>query len=418
MLKFLYRIGIKTYNFCLFLLSPCYPKARLLYRGRRALWASLEKFSRQNQQPLIWFHCASLGEFEQGRPLIERCKTDFPNYALALTFFSPSGYEQHKNYAYAAFVGYLPSDSASNARRFLGLLRPKVAVFVKYEFWHYYLAEMKRQKILALCVSALFRPESHIFGRSGAFFRRIIGNFAHIFVQNQESEQLLRQHGIAQVSISGDTRADRVCQIAKHTEGIEAAEKFKGEVFTFVIGSSWPADLSIMTDFLDHFSAPLKIIIAPHEIGAQKLAAVENAFTRKKVVRFTNFRTDAQADVLLIDNIGMLAQLYRYADLAYVGGAFGKGLHNILEPAVYGTAVIFGANYRKFEEASALIAQKAAFSVRNRREFEAVFLRLYHSPKHCAAAGKRAKAYVEAQAGASQKIMTYLKQKLHTQQIE
>ncbi len=408
MAKILYYLGLKLYGFAIWLASFFIEKAKLTYTGRQESWGVLENFSKTNSRTVIWFHCASLGEFEQGRPVIEACKQRFPEIAIALTFFSPSGYEIRKKYQHADLITYLPGDSPKNAHKFYELLQPKMAIFVKYEFWHYYIATMKKNGVNTICISSIFIPENSIFKPESSFFRKMVGSLNHLFLQDNQSKKLLEDIGIEQTTVSGDTRFDRVKEIESKKKKIEIAEQFTHNAFCLVIGSCWPHDLEVIAPTLEHFSKPLKIIIAPHEIAELSLKKIESFFTRKKTIRFSVFNSNAQADILIIDNIGMLSSLYQYANIAYIGGAFGKGLHNTLEAAVYGIPVVFGENYRKFKEAIDLVALKAAFSVKSEADFTEIFHKLYDEKALREDAGKKASNFVNNKTGATQQILDYI----------
>lgn len=409
MIEICYQVGTQAYGGLLRLLSPAIPKARLFVAGRKDWRARLKADWNPQGAPVAWFHCASLGEFEQGRPVIEAFREAFPAYRILLTFFSPSGYEVRKQYAGADYVCYLPLDTERNAEDFVALVRPSVAFFVKYEFWHFYTRALQRAGVPMVSFSAIFRPSQAFFKSYGGFYRDILARFAHIFVQNEASAQLLKGIGLQQVSVGGDTRFDRVAQVYAGRKEIPLAAAFKGETFTVVMGSSWQHDLQVTAQSLSEFPHPIKVIVAPHEIEEGKLRQVEEAFEGRKVLRYSQAtpQTAAQADVLLIDNVGMLSSLYRYADVAYVGGAFGKGLHNILEASVYGIPVVFGARYQKFQEAVELVAERGAFSVPNAITFGKLLLRLYTDEPFRRHAGDVAFLYTQSRKGATAQVVDY-----------
>ncbi len=410
MIETLYFLGIRAYDLLIWLLRPFHKKAALLWKGRRTTWAALEKFAKTNSRPTIWMHCASLGEFEQGRPLLEALHAQYANYALVLTFFSPSGYEVRKSYPLASLVAYLPSDSPRNAKRFCRLLQPSVAIFVKYEFWHYYLAALQHRGAHILSVSTIFNEKHPITKPQHYFYRAMMHRFDHFFVQNVFSAELLRSMGIERCTLSGDTRFDRVLTVATQRQPIAKAVAFTQGVFTLVMGSVWEEDLKQVGEVLDACAFPVRILLAPHEIDEASLRKTMAYFPQKKAVRFSDYMPEqpTEAEVLLIDNIGMLSSLYQYADVAYVGGAFGKGLHNILEAAVYGVPVLFGTNYYKFQEAVDLIAAEGAFSVADASSFSAIFTRFAQDDELRKTAGARAGAYVRAKQGATDTIMNYI----------
>lgn len=410
-MQFLYDCFILAYNILSRLSAPFNPKARLFVAGRRQLFSSLSKALEGCGRPVIWFHCASLGEFEQGRPLIARLRESYPEYLILLTFFSPSGYEAQKKYDKADIISYMPLDTKSNARRFVSLVKPALAVFVKYEFWHYHIAELARQRVPLVSVSAIFRPGQIFFKAYGGFYRRILGCFTHLFVQNDESLTLLQGIGISQCTRAGDTRFDRVFEIVRHAEEIPVARAFKGSSKAMVVGSCWPDDMEVLTPFINNKagSGALKFILAPHEISETFIQKIIESLD-VKVVRYSK-ASNAGLDssrVLIIDNIGMLSRLYRYGEFAFVGGAYGDGLHNILEAACYDVPVFFGnINYRKFAEAVELIKRGGAFAVADYPEL----LRQYDVlsvDENYRRATEVSHEYVRENLGASKVIFQYL----------
>ncbi|MGV3539673.1 MAG: 3-deoxy-D-manno-octulosonic acid transferase [Rufibacter sp.] len=409
MSKFLYEAGVRAYGLAVQMAAPFNTKAAKWVNGRRGLFEELEKAFKKNTSPVAWFHCASLGEFEQGRPLMEGFRQKYPQYKILLTFFSPSGYEVRKNYPGADFIFYLPLDSAKNARKLLFIVKPKLAFFVKYEFWHHYTRALKKRHIPFFSISAIFRPNQIYFRKRGSFYRRILGRFTHIFTQNQESAALLSSLNFGQVSMAGDTRIDRVLQTAKTAAPIPVATAFKGVENVMVVGSSWPQDMQVLLPFMQAKVATLKFIMAPHEIKDTELRKLEEEFPGQ-AIRYSKATPEAAATarILLIDNIGMLSALYQYADYAYVGGAFGKGLHNILEPAVFGPPIFIGPRYEKFQEAVDLVAAGVAYPVKNPKEMTAAFEKLPPQSQAKEEVKKAAAAYIKSQAGATQRILTTL----------
>lgn len=404
----LYKLSIWFYWLLLRLAAPFHKKARLMVEGRANLWPELEAKIRGNTAPVAWFHCASLGEFEQGRPVIEAFAKQYPEYKIALSFFSPSGYEVRKNYAGAHYIFYLPPDTAGNAQKTVALLKPKLAVFVKYEFWHYFTQELKNQNVPVISISTIFRESQLFFKPYGGFYRNILKNFSWFFTQNQHSEDLLKSIGINQVSVAGDTRFDRVLQTAAGVKQIPVVENFKAGKDIFMIGSSWPEDMQVLLPFIKNHQEELKFIIAPHEIHETEIAALCQEFG-VKAVRFSEAGDNdlKEFSVLIIDNIGMLSSLYRYGSYAFIGGAFGKGLHNTLEAAVFGLPLFFGPKYDKFQEAKDLVKLQTAFPVTNLTELETVFQHA-QKPEERNAIGLRQKTYIQEQAGATQKIMNWI----------
>ncbi len=364
----LYNFAIFFYYQAIRIASLFNPKAKLWIKGRKDIFKQIET-SIGSEDKISWFHCASLGEFEQGRPIIEAFRKQFPGYKILLTFFSPSGYEIRKNYAGADFIFYLPIDNPANARRFIKLVHPSIAIFIKYEFWYNYLTQLKKNNIPVLVVSAIFRPEQHFFAWYGGWFRKMLKNITHIFVQNKVSMALLNSAGIENVSISGDTRFDRVASIAGNAKQFPLIETFAGNDKLFLAGSTWPADESLLISLIDQHLPGLKFIIAPHETDKDRINQLLSRLNAPALCYSqANEKTISDYQVLIIDSIGILSHLYRYATLAYIGGAFGKGLHNILEAATFGNPVLFGTNYQKFKEAVDLIQRKGVFSITNADE--------------------------------------------------
>ena len=340
-------------------------------KGRRG-WSSKLKDNFASGEKTIWFHCASLGEFEQGRPVIEMIKDKAPDIKIVLTFFSPSGYEIRKNYKLADYICYLPADTPGNASDFISIIKPSLAVFVKYEFWNNYISELRKKDIPLYLVSGIFRPDQHFFRWYGGFFRRILKKFTHIFVQDKRSSDLLQKIGIQNITIAGDTRFDRVNQIAAAAKTLPILEKFRDGEKLFLAGSSWRPDEEIIAGFINLDPGKMKWVFAPHEIEKSNIDRLEKLF-KTDVVRYSEFNEkSASARVLIIDNIGILSSAYRYAYIAAIGGGFGRGIHNILEPACWGTPVLFGPNYKGFKEAVDLISGKGAFCYRNPDEFKSI----------------------------------------------
>ncbi|MCW5910053.1 MAG: 3-deoxy-D-manno-octulosonic acid transferase [Cyclobacteriaceae bacterium] len=407
-MQILYFLSISILRLTYQLAAWFHPKAKLFVNGRSKIFTKLQEAFARNTHPVIWVHCASLGEFEQGRPVIERIRKEFPGYKILLTFFSPSGFEVRKNYTGADYIFYLPWDSRSNARRFLEITNPSLAIFVKYEFWYYYTAALKQRSVPTLSVSSIFRNDQSFFQWYGGFFRGILKRFDHFFVQNQQSAELLKSIGIMQVTPAGDTRFDRVYAITAQNTIIDVAERFKGTDRVFVIGSLWPEDLEVVVPFINEHKKSLKFIVAPHEITESILKGIEES-VEATCIRFSQAKDAADnASVLIIDNIGMLSALYRYGEFAYVGGAFGKGLHNILEAACYGVPVFFGnKSYEKFKEATELIMRGGAFAVSGYSELESNYELMVSRPENFLLACEVTKAYVQENLGATEKIMSY-----------
>ncbi|NDK57069.1 3-deoxy-D-manno-octulosonic acid transferase [Pontibacter fetidus] len=405
-MKLLYDIGLKAYNGLLTVAAPFNQKAKLMLQGRENQFEKLQQAFVGNTAPVVWFHCASLGEFEQGRPVIEAFKAEFTEYKVLLTFFSPSGYEVRKNYSGADFIFYLPLDSAANARKFISIVQPKLAVFVKYEFWHYYLQELEQRHIPILSISAIFREEQVFFKPYGEFNRNMLRRFTHIYTQNQTSLELLQTIGITQATIAGDTRFDRVLQTAATIKPIPLVDAFTRGSEVFMVGSSWPADIEVLLPLIRKHKPTIKFIIAPHEIHENGIATLMQTIG-EGAVRFSQADATniANNSVLVIDNIGMLSALYSYGTYAYIGGAFGKGLHNTLEAAVFGLPLFFGPKYGKFQEAVDLVKLGCAFPVNNSDELLAAFEKVHTTPRARQTITDTEKQYVQEQAGATTQIM-------------
>ncbi len=405
-MKVLYNISIFFLGLGLRLASPFNAKAREFLAGRKEIFRKIRAALANNDSPIVWVHCASLGEFEQGRPVIEALKQNYGDHKVFLTFFSPSGYQVRKNYPEADYVFYLPLDTKRNAKKFVTLVNPRLAIFVKYEFWYYYSRALKKRKIPLLSVSSIFRKEQFFFRKAGNFNRRILKNVTHFFVQNQQSLELLRSINFYNATVSGDTRFDRVKEIVDRGGEIEIARKFKGDEKVLVIGSAWQEDIDILLPFMNE--AKLKFIVAPHEIHESQLATLQRSLVVKSVL-FSQADDDNVEDaiVLIIDNVGMLSRLYRYGEFAYIGGAFGKGLHNVLEAACYGIPVLFGnKNYEKFQEAVDLINRGGAFPVQDYPDLKKKY-ELLNVPETFLLACEVCRQYVSENTGATSKVMEY-----------
>lgn len=383
-----------------------HPKAKAFVTGRRGIFKKIEESLAGNKNPLIWIHCASLGEFEQGRPILEAVKNEIPQCKIFLTFFSPSGYEVRKNYPQADFIFYLPWDTAANAKKLVQMIHPALVVFVKYEFWYHYSNEVRKRSIPLISVSSIFRSDQSFFKPWGGMNRKILRNFTHFFVQNQESVNLLHSINIQACTRTGDTRFDRVKKIIGQTEPIAIAQNFKNNQKVFVIGSCWPEDLDVLLPFINENR--LKFIVAPHEISEATIRDFEKSL-QVPSIRYSQANGKALDDftVLIIDNIGLLSRLYRYGEFAFIGGAYGKGLHNILEAASYGIPLMFGnKNYEKFQEAADLINRGGAFAVADYHELKEKF-EMLNVPESFLLACEVTRQYVDENLGATEKIMTY-----------
>jgi 3-deoxy-D-manno-octulosonic-acid transferase len=403
-MRILYNIGIVLLIWLARIASPFNAKARLWINGRKD-WFEILKQKISSQERYVWMHCASLGEFEQGRPVIEAIKKEKPHVKIVLTFFSPSGYEARKNYPMADIICYLPPDTPGNAEKFIRMVDPAVVIFVKYEFWHNYLTVLGKKKVPLYLISGIFSSDQLFFKWYGLFFRRMLDNFTWFFVQNQKSLELLGTIRLNNVTVAGDTRFDRVAEISGNAKYITQLEQFRGNERLLLAGSSWRQDEEIISEYISRFPYRMKWIFAPHEIDSGNIERLIKLI-RVKCVRFSRFAAnDADARVLIIDNIGMLSSAYRYAYIAVIGGGFGKGIHNILEPACWGIPVLFGPNYKKFHEAVELIKLGGAFSFKNYSSFEGIIERLLSDETIYKQSAGIAWKYVRENTGATDKIM-------------
>ncbi len=389
-------------------------KMKLFINGRKGAIDRL-KASISPSDKTIWFHCASLGEFEQGRPVMNAVKKLLPEHKILVTFFSPSGYEAKKHSEVADYISYLPIDTASNARKFIAAIRPVLAVFIKYEFWPNYLFELKRQRVPAILISGLFRKNQVFFSGYGGFMRRCLKTIDHFFVQDTSSLELLRSIGIECVTISGDTRFDRVSQQIEQNNELSFADDFIQDSLCVVCGSTWPEDETLLIPYINKSKENVKFIIAPHIIDKVKIDTLKRKLT-KSVVVYSELETSnlSEAKVLIIDTIGLLTRLYSYAHVAYVGGAMGNtGLHNILEPATFGVPVVIGKNFSKFPEATRMQSLAALFSIATFEELAEIFDKLLYNSEFRNKAGLIAEHYVNRNTGATAVITAYIKE-LHT----
>lgn len=396
----LYNFGIFCYKHLVASVSHRNPKAGKLTKGQKEIFPYLEKTLDKNGG-YIWIHASSLGEFEQGRPLIETIRRTYPERKILLTFFSPSGYEVRKNYNQVDAVCYLPFDLPSNVRRFLDLVKPQSAIFIKYEFWANYLTELKKRDIPTYIISAIFRPKQIFFRFYGGYFRKMLHCFTRLYVQDENSRKLLDSIGVRNVSVVGDTRFDRVVEISNSTDPNPLLEKFVGEKFVWVGGSTWPKDEEIILDYFNRHPEQ-KLILAPHEIHEEHLQSII-ARLKRPYLRYTQATEAnvADADCLIIDCFGLLSSLYRYGKLAYIGGGFGVGIHNIAEAAVYSIPVIFGPNYHRFKEAINLIDNGGAFPIHDAASFESTIENFISNREALEQAGKSAGDYIKSHSGAT-----------------
>lgn len=407
-----YSIITRIYFLIISIAASFNKKAAQYVKGRRKIFKKIRKALRNNQDPLVWFHCASLGEFEQARPVIEKFKKELPDYRIFLTFFSPSGYEVRKKYNAADYIFYLPNDSASNARKLVGLLDPSAVLFVKYEFWYFYLRELNKRGIPVISFSAIFRKDQLFFRPYGSFYRGFLKMFSRIFIQNEESLKLLESLGIQNAVVTGDTRFDRVAEICRNPKKIDLAEQFAQGRKVFVLGSVWPADMELFYSLINNQDIALKYIVAPHNIHENEIREMESAISRP-AIRYSqaNPASIQHYDVLIIDNIGMLSSLYQYGSFAYIGGAFGKGLHNTLEAATFGMPVFYGAGESvvRFREAVELAETGAAFPFKTTGELEQLIMGLLDNEGERKIIAEKAAGYVRSRTGATDMIIDYLK---------
>jgi len=402
---FLYSVSVFVYTALIKIASLFNSKARRWTQGRKH-WHDNLKQAVKNDHPWIWFHASSLGEFEQGRPVMEAFRQKYPQYKILLTFFSPSGYEIRKNYDGADYVCYLPADTPGNVRKFLVTVNPVMVFFIKYEFWFNYIHQLHLKNIPLYYFSVKFRPGQHFFKWYGGWFREKLKEIDWIFVQDESSVNLLHGIGCDKCSLSGDTRFDRVLSVTRQKKSFPPIEQFAGDADVMVAGSTWPPDEEMMVDIINKFSGRLKFIIAPHEIHPERITAMQEKI-KTKSVKFSEAQDQdiKSASVLFIDSIGILLHLYQYARFAYIGGGFGKNIHNILEAATFGVPVIFGPNYHKFQEAIDLIKLGGAFPVNNYSELEQIIVKLIEDKAFQEKSSATCSNFVTQNAGATKVIM-------------
>ncbi len=416
-MKIIYSSLIYLYLFAIRVASLFNPKAKLWIDGRKDIFqklkseienSKLQTSTKRRTSPnakLIWFHCASLGEFEQGRPLIEKIRQEEPETKILLTFFSPSGYEIRKNYDSVDYIFYLPMGIPSFAKKFIEIVKPKIAIFVKYEFWFNYLEELKKHNVSTYLICGVFRKEQYFFKNYGAWFRKQLNTFTHFYLQDEPSKQLLSSIGHNNASVVGDTRFDRVFEISKNVKQIDIVKQFVTDKKVMIAGSTWEEDIKIVASCKLQV-AGFKLIIAPHEIDETSIQSTIKQLNSLTVIRYSqaNEQNIKTADVLIIDNIGMLSSLYQYGTIAFIGGGFGKGIHNILEPAAFGLPIIFGPDYHNFIEAKELIHLGGAFTILSLIEFEKT-IDLLNQPDVLKMASFTSKNYVSTRIGATDKIL-------------
>lgn len=404
-----YNLIVKLSWFFLKILAVFNAKIKLFVDGRKASFEILENHISQ-KDTILWMHVASLGEFEQGLPIIERLRAEYPSHKILVTFFSPSGYEVKKNSPAADTVCYLPMDTRKNVSRFLNIVRPQLAIFVKYEIWPNYLRELDKRNVPTILISAIFKKEQVYFKWYGGVMRKALERFDHYFVQDEASQKRLASLHIKNSSVSGDTRLDRVSEILDRNNQLDFMSAFKKDRLCLVAGSTWAEDESILIDHINHAPKNLKYILAPHTIKKDKILGLAGALT-KKTLLYSNIGEQplGDFDVLIVDTIGLLTKIYSYADIAYVGGGFATGLHNTLEPAVFGVPVIIGPYYEGFKEAEDLVAQKGILTVKDAWSFGELLKKLLDNPELRKKTGAINAAYIAKNKGASTQIMEYIR---------
>lgn len=410
---FLYNIVVLIVEFLLKGIGLFNQKISLFLKGRSETFIKLEQALSSSDRTL-WVHCASLGEFEQGRPIIENIKIKFPNHKIVLTFFSPSGYEVRKNFKDVDVVCYLPIDSISNARKFVELVQPEIAIFVKYEFWPNLLKVLKENKVKTILVSGIFRREQIFFKWFGSWMKNSLNSFSYFFVQDENSKKLLNSIGIENVELSGDTRFDRVYSIKEQNNHLDFMTDFKQNRTMFIAGSTWKEDESFIVDFINRCELDgVKFAIAPHNINPIEIEKLKKSINKETILYSEVGKGElATAKVMIIDTIGLLTKIYSYADVTYVGGGFATGLHNVLEPATFGKPIIIGPEYDKFNEAKELVNQKGCISIQGYDEFEKVVNDLLLDTKFRSEKGKITSDYVTSNIGATSMIIEYVSNKI------
>ena len=391
------------------LLTLFSPKIKLFVDGRKTVFSKLaNKINPEDET--IWFHAASLGEFEQGLPVMEKIKVQFPNHKIIVTFFSPSGYEVRKNNTIADATVYLRLDTKSNAKKFLELVHPDLVFFIKYEYWPNYLNELRKLNIKTYLISGIFRENQAFFKWYGGFYRNALKTFEYFFVQNESSKKLLQSLGFNNVKISGDTRFDRVVSILERDNSLDFIKQFKNNTTTIVIGSSWPKDESLLVNYINQTNEKVKFVIAPHNIKAEQIQELKNSISKKVLLFSEKENRDLSTyDVLIIDTIGILTKIYSYADIAYVGGGFGNpGVHNILEPATFGIPIIVGPNFSHFAEVVALVHQEGCISISNQNELNDAFSNLISNEDIRHEKGHICSTFVQMNKGATDVILKHI----------
>lgn len=412
---FLYNLFVLFASQVVKLLALFSPKIKLFVNGRKEVFPTLKSKIAPNDKS-IWFHAASLGEYEQGLPVIEKIKIQYPNHKIVVTFFSPSGYEVRKNNSVADVTVYLPLDTTSNAQKFIKAINPELVFFIKYEFWPNYLNELKNQNIKTYLISGIFREKQAFFKWYGGFYRNALNTFDYFFVQNESSKKLVQSIGFNNVKISGDTRFDRVVAILERDNSLDFIEKFKQNLSIplgvikpklIVIGSSWPKDETLLVNFINNASDDIKFIIAPHNIKEEQISNLKNSITKSTILFSEKENQEvSKFQVFIIDTIGILTKIYSYADIAYVGGGFGNpGVHNILEPATFGIPIVIGPNYSHFAEATALVHQQGCISISNQNELNDALNLLINNEDERHEKGHICSTFVQMNKGATDVIL-------------
>lgn len=406
---FLYNLIIILASQVLKVLALFSPKMKLFVDGRKEVFSIIKNKIKSNDKT-IWFHAASLGEYEQGLPVIEKIKLHYPNHKIVVTFFSPSGYQVRKNYTVADATVYLLLDTKSNAQKFIRAINPELVFFIKYEYWPNYLNELKKQNIKTYLISGIFREKQAFFKWYGGFYRNALKTFDYFFVQNEGSKKLLQSIGFNNVNISGDTRFDRVVSILERDNSLNFIEQFKDNKATIVIGSSWPKDEELIINYINNSSENIKFIIAPHNIKSEQIANLKLQIKKSTILFSEKENQDLKAfQVFIIDTIGILTKIYSYADIAYVGGGFGNpGVHNILEPATFGVPIIIGPNYSHFAEAIALVHQEGCVSISNQKELNEAFDNLLFNEDVRYEKGHICSTFVQMNKGATEIILNHI----------
>ncbi len=410
----LYNFAIYIYSLVIKLASPFIPKAKLWTDGRESLFVRMKRAIAPNDK-IIWVHVASLGEFEQGRTVIEELRERMPEHKILLTFFSPSGYELRKSYEGADYIFYLPIDTPSNARAFLDVAHPEIAIFVKYEYWLNLLFELRRRAIKCYIVSAIFRRNSIFFDPWGGAWRRALRSFDTLFVQNEESRSLLSQIGVENVVVAGDTRFDRVSQIAHGVKPCPIVEQFKGDKSMFIVGSSWNADDAIVSKLVRDYSG-VKFLVAPHEVNREHIESVMRCYGKQALCysQVEHLSPEDRAEVLassqvlVVDTIGLLSSLYQYAEWCYIGGGFGVGIHNTLEAAIFALPIAFGPNYKRFKEAVDMVELGSCQPVKSGDELDMWFFELYHNANRRTRRGANSRSYTINNCGATKIFVDHI----------